>query len=92
MTRPCLASPTAEQPVAGPGRSSAQKLIDAETLGARCGWSGRTTWRKKSAGLIPAPLKIGGCVRWRADEVTDWISCGCPPRSQWEQLRRSKTR
>ena len=31
-----------------------------------------------SKGLMPRPVKIGGNVRFRRQEILDWISDGCP--------------
>ncbi len=39
------------------------------------------------SGLVPAPLKIGGCQRWREDEISLWLKCGAPVRSEWELKR-----
>ena len=38
----------------------------------------RTWWRWSRAGIAPAPLKIGGAVRYRRDELLAWIADGCP--------------
>lgn len=31
-----------------------------------------------SRGLMPRPIKIGGNVRFRRQEILDWIAAGCP--------------
>jgi predicted DNA-binding transcriptional regulator AlpA len=41
--------------------------------------STRTLWRLKSGGQVPAPVRFGGTVRWRLDEIKNWIAEGCPP-------------
>lgn len=38
----------------------------------------RTVWRLHSSGRIPKPLRLGNNVRWRSNEIADWISSGCP--------------
>lgn len=39
----------------------------------------RTWWRWSRSGIAPAPVKIGAsAVRFRRDEILDWISAGCP--------------
>jgi excisionase family DNA binding protein len=38
----------------------------------------RTLWRHSRSGLAPAPMKIGGAVRYRRQELLDWIASGCP--------------
>lgn len=29
-------------------------------------------------GCLPTPIRLGGCNRWRRDEVVRWIAQGCP--------------
>lgn len=36
-----------------------------------------------SAGKLPAPVRLGRCLRWRAEEITAWLAAGCPSRSEW---------
>lgn len=48
----------------------------------RC--SVRTVARMRRDGHIPNPLKIGGALRWRADDVKAWIEGGCKPSSSRE--------
>lgn len=62
----------------GPAERPTPVLLSAETLAERLGFSERTIWRLRSAGKLPSPLKIGGSVRWRADEIDAWIQSGCP--------------
>ena len=53
-------------------------LLSAENLAKMLDVSVRTLWRLRSSGKLPRPVKIGGSVRWRADEVREWIAEGCP--------------
>lgn len=50
--------------------------------------SPRTLWRLLSAGKLPAPLRLGGVVRWRFEEITKWIAAGCPPAPARENATR----
>lgn len=43
--------------------------------------STRSVWRLLSAGKLPRPLRIGGAVRWRRDDLERWIADGCPDRT-----------
>ncbi len=36
---------------------------------------------------IPAPVRIGRLVRWRADEIVAWIHANCPDRAGWERIK-----
>jgi predicted DNA-binding transcriptional regulator AlpA len=62
-------------------------LIPARKAAAVCSKSLRT-WRTwDSLGLIPRPVRIGRSTLWRADELRDWVSAGCPRREEWEALQ-----
>jgi len=57
-------------------------LIPAERFAKLMQISTRTLWRLLSAGRVPEPVRIGGSVRWRLDQVKQWIASGCPPREE----------
>ena len=52
-------------------------LITARKLAQLLEVSTRTLWRLRSAGQLPEPMRLGGAVRWRLDEVRAWIAGGC---------------
>lgn len=54
------------------------RLIAADQLAAMLDVSTRTVWRLLSTGRIVQPIRLGGSVRWRLDEVREWIAKGCP--------------
>ncbi|MHB8863461.1 MAG: helix-turn-helix transcriptional regulator [Pirellulaceae bacterium] len=56
-------------------------LISAPELAKILGISARSVWRLLSAGKLPAPVRLGGAVRWRRSDVLAWIEQGCPPDS-----------
>lgn len=62
-------------------------LISAAQLGALLGVNRSTIWTWNASGRIPLPVKIGGCTRWRADEVRAWVEADCPPRARWMHIR-----
>ena len=63
-------------------------LVSAHQAATLCGLSPATWYRLASAGRCPAPLRLSrGCVRWRAEELRDWIAAGCPSRREWEARR-----
>lgn len=57
-------------------------LIPADQLAKLLQISTRTLWRLLSAGRLPEPVRIGGSVRWRLDQVKQWIESGCPPQEE----------
>jgi predicted DNA-binding transcriptional regulator AlpA len=61
-----------EQTVDGP-----PLLLTAKDLASCMQLSVRTIWRLRSAGKLPAPLEVGGAVRWRSDEFQKWVADGC---------------
>jgi excisionase family DNA binding protein len=52
-------------------------LITAGKLAALLEISTRTLWRLRSAGRLPEPVRLGGAVRWRREEIQKWIADGC---------------
>ena len=40
--------------------------------------SARHVYRLADSDRMPRPLKIGALVRWRKDEIRQWIADGCP--------------
>ena len=53
-------------------------LITAAEVAAVLNISTRTLWRLRSEQKLPAPIRMGGVVRWRREEITNWIAAGCP--------------
>lgn len=58
-------------------------LIDVDEVARLLSISRRTVLRADSAGKIPAPRRIGRCLRWSRLELSRWIDSGCPPRQKW---------
>lgn len=54
------------------------QLLTVDELAALLKVSKRTVFRMRSAHHLPNPIKVGGGVRWRAEEVQNWIEKGCP--------------
>jgi excisionase family DNA binding protein len=52
-------------------------LITAAQLAKMLNLSVRTIWRMRSGREIPEPVRPGGAVRWRLDDVRKWIADGC---------------
>lgn len=65
-------------------------LITAEEFAELMQVSVRSIWRLRSAGEIPEPVRIGGTIRWRREEVRQWIEAGCPPRTSRNNDRRRR--
>ena len=67
------------------------KLLNAKALAGCLAVSVRQAHRMNKAGLIPRPLRIGGCVRWREAEISEWMKAGAPPRDVWEKRQATQT-
>lgn len=65
-------------------------LLTASEAAALCGLGRSTWWRHLSSGKIPGPVRIGRSVRWRRDELLDWLAAGCPPRCKWEAMQKGR--
>lgn len=55
-----------------------RQLLTREDLCQRLKISKRTVSRLLAGGKIPPPVRLGHSVRWRADEIDEWILRGCP--------------
>ena len=38
----------------------------------------RSLWRYSRSGAAPAPVRINNAVRYRRQEILNWIEAGCP--------------
>ncbi len=63
-------------------------LIDVREAAELLGIGTRTVWRLHSGGRIPAPIRLGGAVRWRRAELLAFVEAGCPTREKWELRKR----
>ena len=66
------------------------QLWDAKTFGQRLSLSKRQIFRLNSCGKIPAPIRIGGAVRWDSQEISAWLAAGAPDRRTWEALKQQE--
>lgn len=65
-------------------------LVNANQLAEMLAISVRHVWRMKSSGKLPAPIKMGSCVRWKLQHINDWISMGCPSLEDFENRKIAK--
>ena len=63
------------------------KLLNAKTLGEMLSLSKRQVHRLNSCGKIPAPIRIGGAVRWSSETIRRWLRLGAPDRRAFEVLQ-----
>lgn len=61
--------------------------IQAREVGRLLGVSLRQIWRLNSTGKLPKPVRLGGSVRWRRDEIIAFLEAGCPDREAWDAIK-----
>ena len=66
------------------------QLLSAKELAKMLSLSKRQIFRLNSCGKIPRPLKIGGSVRFKQDEIADWLAAGAPDRQTWVAMKQAK--
>lgn len=49
-------------------------LLTIRELAALLKISERSIWRLVSSGQIVKPIRIGGSIRWRVKDVSEWIN------------------
>ena len=62
-------------------------LLCAKDLCAALSISLASVYNLRAAGKLPAPVRLGGSVRWRRSDIVDWISMSCPNLEKFEQRR-----
>lgn len=54
-------------------------LLDTKAVSKLLKLGDRTIYRMSHSGVMPAPIKIGGAVRWSREVIEKWIAEGCQP-------------
>ncbi len=66
-------------------------VADARRLAEMLSAGVRTVRTWHAARKLPAPVRIGGRVVWRIDEIQAWLAAGAPSRDEWEARRSSSS-
>ena len=64
-----------------------EKLLTAQAVGKILSLSKRQIFRLNSSGKIPAPLRIGGSVRWAESTIIAWLAAGAPDRKTFVAIQ-----
>ena len=67
-----------------------EKLLTAQAFGEMLSLSKRQIFRLNSCGKIPAPMRIGGSIRWANSTIESWIDMGCPSRKEFEARKEAE--
>ena len=62
-------------------------LMTAEDAASQLSISKAHFYRMHNAGKIPLPVRLGGAVRWRVEELRAWIAAGMPSRQRWQAMQ-----
>lgn len=65
-------------------------LLSAAKTAALLGIGRTALYALHSSGHLPLPVRLGGRVLWRRDEIAAWIASEppCPNREKWELIKR----
>ena len=55
------------------------RLLDKRAVAALLLCSIRTVDRLADAGKMPRPVRVGALVRWRPEELAQWLADRCKP-------------
>ena len=64
--------------------------VDAKRLAGLLGQSLRTIRTWDASGKLPQPLRIGGRVVWRLEEINAWLEAGAQLRTVWNAIRKQQ--
>lgn len=62
-------------------------VISAKQLSEMLGVSVRQVWRLNATGKLPKQIRLGGSVKWKRNEIIDWLGQNCPDRQTWEAMK-----
>lgn len=66
------------------------QLLSAKELAKILSTSVRSTWRYRSSGKLPQPVKIGiGAIRWRLSDIELFLECDCDMQ-RFEAMKQAK--
>ena len=68
---------------------TAATLLNVREVSEMLGISERTIYRLSDAAEMPQPVKLGASVRWRKQELENWVDDGCPKCKSRKRPRKS---
>jgi predicted DNA-binding transcriptional regulator AlpA len=63
------------------------QMLSVKELSKVLSLSRRQIHRLNSCHKIFAPIRIGGSLRFSAQECADWLKAGAPDRKTWETMK-----
>jgi len=66
-------------------------LISTRAAAKLVGVGQSTFLRNVDAGIVgPSPVKFGGRVLWRVEDLRRWVDAGLPDRAAWEAIEENR--
>lgn len=72
-----------------PSTASERWLLPAAEVAKLLDISERHLWGLHKDGSLPAPVRLGRSVRWRAEDLRAWLAAGSPSRADWERMQEA---
>jgi len=66
------------------------QLLTAKSLAAMLSTSVRSVWRYRSAGRLPETVNIAGSIRWRRQDIEQWIEMNCPDQQEFKARKETE--
>ena len=89
MNTETVTPPSANQPSSAVAEMM-PLMVEAAEAARLCGISRATWYAMRKSGKVPKPVRLGGRVQWRVDELHEWVRVGCPPLARWENMKKGR--
>jgi len=67
------------------------QLLSAKELAKMLSLSKRQIHRLNSCHRLPAPIRIGGSIRWDLErDIKPWLAAGAPDRKAWVAMKQAR--
>ena len=70
-----------------PPRGIEPSLVNSGDAARLLGVSRAHFYRMLKSGRAPGPVRLGGAVRWRLNELRAWADAGMPPLNRWRAMQ-----
>lgn len=71
-------------------QQTTEKLLTAKAVSEMLSLSKRQIFRLNSCGKLPAPIRIGGSVRWAESTIAQWLKAGAPDRKTFDAMQQAR--
>jgi len=64
-------------------------FVSAKELSLMLGISVRQIWRLRATGQLPKPIYLGSSVKWKINEIAEWVESNCPDLETWQTMKET---